>query len=61
MELFNLKDDIGEHHNVANSNPKKVLELAKEMSDYFTDVDAQMPSDKITKKKVPLPIHIIKS
>ena len=60
MELFNLKDDIGEHHDLSRSNPEKVKELATTLSDYLLEVDAQMPIHKKTGLKVSLPINALK-
>jgi len=60
MELFNLKDDIGEAHNLVAVNPDKTEALAKVLSDYLIQVEAQMPSIKDSGKKVPMPIEILK-
>ena len=60
MELFDLKKDIGETQNLVNSNPEKVKELAMVLSDYFEEVDAQMPVHKETGLKVNLPINALK-
>lgn len=60
MELFNLKDDIGEQHDLSRSNPEKVKELATTLSDYLLEVDAQMPIHKKTGLKVSLPINALK-
>jgi hypothetical protein len=51
MELYNIKEDIGETTNLIEENPEKSKELAKVLSDYLKDVDAQMPIDKNTGKK----------
>ena len=59
FELFNLKNDIGEHQNLVNSNPKKVKELAKILSGYLVKVKAQMPVHKESGKRVSLPIDAI--
>ena len=34
VELFNLKDDIGEHHDLAKENPAKAAELLKLLRDW---------------------------
>ncbi len=60
LELFNLKDDVGEQNNLVLSNTKKVKELANVLSDYLQKVDAQMPIHKKTGKKVSLPIYTLK-
>ncbi|RUA08111.1 MAG: sulfatase [Flavobacteriia bacterium] len=60
FELFNIKNDIGEHQNLAKSNPKKLKELAKILSEYLVKVNAQMPVHRNTGKKVLLPINSLK-
>lgn len=60
IELFNLKDDIGEQNNLVFSNTEKVKELAIVLSNYLQKVDAQMPIHKNTRKKVSLPIDALK-
>jgi arylsulfatase A-like enzyme len=59
MELFNLKDDIGETLNLHLENPEKARELAAILSDYLKEVDAQMPVDKRTNKAVEYPIELL--
>jgi arylsulfatase A-like enzyme len=59
FELFNLKNDIGEHQNLVNSNPQKVKELAKILSGYLVKVKAQMPVHKESGKRVSLPFDAI--
>ena len=59
FELFDIKNDIGEEHNLIKSNPKKAKVLAKDLSDYLVKVNAQMPAYKKTGKKVPLPIKAL--
>jgi arylsulfatase A len=44
VELYNLKDDIGEQHNLAASQPEKVEQLRKRLHAWRKDVDAQMPT-----------------
>jgi len=43
LELYNLKDDIGEGHNRAKEMPEKVAELQTTLHQWFITVDAQMP------------------
>lgn len=54
-ELFNLADDLGEHHNLADERPEVRDRLARELGDYLAGIDAQMPSEKSTGERVPLP------
>lgn len=43
-ELFNLKDDVGEMHNLASTNPKKLAELQAQLNQWRKDVGAVMPT-----------------
>ncbi|SHJ79913.1 sulfatase [Pseudozobellia thermophila] len=58
MELFNLKEDIGETKNLVETDTIKAKELARNLSDYLKDVDAQMPILKTTGEVVPYPIEL---
>lgn len=44
IELYNLRDDIGEQNNLASSSPELVDSLQKELHDWLQSVDAQMPT-----------------
>lgn len=55
FELFNIREDIGEYHNLSARNPQKVKELAKDLEEYLISVHAQMPAYKLTGEKVPMP------
>ena len=44
VELYNLKDDIGEQHDLATQMPDKVDELRKRLHDWRVEVGAQMPT-----------------
>jgi arylsulfatase A-like enzyme len=44
LELFNLRDDIGEHQNLAAKMPEKTAELHKLLLDWRKSVDAAMPA-----------------
>ena len=59
MELFNLKEDIGETKNLVKVDTLKTKELAQNLSDYLKDVDAQMPILKATDEKVPYPVNVL--
>jgi arylsulfatase A-like enzyme len=43
LELYNLKDDIGEQHNLASAMPDKAKELRDQMIAWRTTVGAKMP------------------
>ena len=55
FELFNIKEDIGELNNLADSNPEKVKELANELGNYLRGVKAQRPIAKKTGANVSWP------
>jgi len=61
MELFNIKEDIGETKNLVNEQPVKTLELAKILSDYLREVEAQIPSQKDTGEQVAYPDEVLNS
>ena len=46
IELYNLKDDIGEAKDLAKSNPAKARELHKVLTDWRKKVDAPVPTQK---------------
>lgn len=43
VELFDLKHDISERHNVADSEPKRVAHLKKQLVDFRKRTNAAMP------------------
>lgn len=55
LRLYNVKEDIGEQHDLAQAMPDKVKELAAELSDYLRERDAQRPSLKATGEVIPFP------
>ena len=44
VELYNLKDDIGEQNNLAVDMPEKVKELRNILHQWQNEVDAQLPA-----------------
>ena len=44
IELYNLKEDIGERHNLATEIPAKAAQLLARLHQWRRDVGAQMPS-----------------
>jgi arylsulfatase A-like enzyme len=44
VELYNLKNDLGEHHNLAAKMPAKADELRKLLHNWRTQMNAQMPT-----------------
>lgn len=59
LELYNLKNDIGELHDVAAANPEKVKQLAKLFTAQLKKWDAQLPMFKKTGKQVAWPDEIV--
>ena len=55
FELFNIIDDIGEHHNLAKELPEKTKELAVKLGSYLRSVAAQRPVFKESGKTVDWP------
>ena len=44
VELYNLKDDIGEKNNLAEKMPEKAAELKDMLGKWQKEVDAKMPT-----------------
>jgi arylsulfatase A-like enzyme len=44
LELYNLRDDLGEQKDLAAAMPEKARELQKMLADWRTNVGAQMPT-----------------
>jgi len=53
--IFNLKNDISEENDLADSNPDKLKTMVKILNDYLVEVDALMPIDKATGKAIEYP------
>lgn len=54
IELFNLREDLGEENDVARENARKVESLSKMLSAQLRNWQAPMPREKSTGKKVKL-------
>ena len=61
FELFDIKNDIGETRNLANSNLIKVSELSQVLGKHLRAVAAQMPTNTTTEKQVPWPDELSKT
>ncbi len=59
LELYNIREDIGEKHNVAAEHPEIVARLAKVLGDRLRAWDASMPIVRATGKPVPWPDEIV--
>lgn len=58
LELYNLKDDLGEVSNLSKSHPEKVKELAGVLTSYLKETGAGMPTNKKTQQAVTYPIRV---
>ena len=55
LELYNLREDIGEHNNLAAKYPERVAEMAKSLGTKLRNWNAPMPTVRATGKKVAMP------
>ncbi|MCK4999176.1 MAG: DUF4976 domain-containing protein, partial [Anaerohalosphaera sp.] len=44
IELYNLKEDIGEYNNLAEKMPSKAAKMRKMLENWLKSVDAKMPT-----------------
>ena len=58
LELYNLKKDIQENQNLLSSDYEKAKQLATKLTQHLINVNAQMPSDKLTKEIIPYPSNL---
>ena len=59
LELYNLKDDIKEQHDLSKKYPEKTRELAELLTKKLKDYKAQMPLYKSTGEPVPWPDQVV--
>ena len=57
FELFNLARDLGEEHNFAAQRPKRVREMAIELTQVLQQCAAPMPVVKASGRSVSRPIE----
>jgi arylsulfatase A-like enzyme len=55
FELYDLRQDVGETNDLAQSRPEVVRSMALEMHEWMVEVRAQTPVSKTTNQPVPLP------
>jgi arylsulfatase A-like enzyme len=55
LELYNLREDIGEQRDLAAKYPERVKELAVELSETLRKWNSPMPSYRTTGEVVPMP------
>ena len=53
LELYNIANDISEQNNLAKNEKQKLAEMAKVLSGFLRETEAQMPV--IKKKNIPVP------
>ncbi len=58
LELYNLKNDIGEQNDISEKNSDKVKQLAKLLSDKFRAYHTLMPTYKSDGRAVPMPDEV---
>jgi arylsulfatase A-like enzyme len=58
LELYNIRRDLSETHNLAGEEVKKKEELASLLSEYLREVNAGMPLLTKTNKPVPYPDEV---
>lgn len=58
LELYNLKNDIKEQHDLSKQFPQKTKELAHLLTEKLKSYDAQMPSYRSNGKQVPWPDEV---
>lgn len=57
-ELYNIREDISEKHNLAIEHPELVKRLSADLGNYLRSVDAQRPAFKATGQLVPWPDEV---
>ncbi len=58
LELYNLRKDISEKHNLAAAEPEKLREMANTLTEFLRSATAPMPTDNTTEKTVEYPVEI---
>jgi arylsulfatase A-like enzyme len=62
LELYNLREDIGEKKNLSAEQPEKLRELAQVLTDFLKEAGALLPTDKRTGRRIEYPIaHVADS
>ena len=60
LELYNIAQDVSERHNLAQSNPEKLREMADALTAKLEGYDALLPTFRATGSRVPMPNQLIK-
>ncbi|MCA9081513.1 MAG: DUF4976 domain-containing protein, partial [Planctomycetaceae bacterium] len=45
VELYNLRDDLGEQHNLAAEQPQRIGQMRERLAAWRTEVSAKMPTE----------------
>jgi len=56
VELYDLRNDLGEKHNLTDKRPEKTAELIARLHEWRSDQKAQMPTDNPLKAKMGRPL-----
>lgn len=59
LELYNLREDIGERTDLSDQHPEKVRELAVKLTTHLKATGADIPSVKATGRPVPFPVELL--
>lgn len=59
MELFNIREDIGETQNLASTEPTRVRKMAKVLGSNLRKMEAQRPTFKANQTPCPWPDEIV--
>lgn len=59
LELYNLREDIGERNDLAARNPAKLRELAALLGDKLRGWNASMPLIRSTGERIPYPDELL--
>jgi arylsulfatase A-like enzyme len=60
IELYNLKSDLGERQNLAQSNPEQLKRMAEIMTAELIAKQALMPTLRATGELLPYPNSLVK-
>jgi hypothetical protein len=61
VELFNLKEDLGEQADLSRREPAKARELAEILADFLRETEAGMTIDAATNRPIEYPDEILAS
>jgi arylsulfatase A-like enzyme len=59
LELYNLKSDLSEQNNLAESEPERLAQMAERMTAELKDKQALMPTIRATGELLPYPDQLV--